>query len=117
MNQHNIQHMPVRGTASAATARKLNASRTIAPHVIASTVECSDYAADVQVVACRSKSAQVKCGVSLAVGQIYFMVRSPKFVNRWYVFSKNKCSSHEQAIKVFCAAQVEAFKAARLVVA
>ena len=117
MNQHNRQHLPVRGKASASTARKLNATRTVAPHVIAATVECSDYAAEIAVVACRSKGDQIKCGVALTAGQIYYMVRSRKFTNRWYVFAKNVCSSPDRALNVWCAAQVEAFKAARLVAA
>ena len=93
--QHTRQYLPVRGKASASTARKLNAMRIIAPHVIATTIECGDYATDIAVVACRSKSAQVKCGVAVAAGQVYFLVRSAKFMKRWYVCTKSACSSRE----------------------
>ena len=83
MFQHNRQHIATRGKASAATARLLIANaQQPAPHVIAATIECSDYATDVSVVACRSKSKQTQCGVQLRAGQIYFMVRSIKFTNR-----------------------------------
>ena len=115
--QHTRQHLPVRGKASAATARKLNATRTVAPHVTAATIECDGYAAEIAVVACRSKGDQIKCGVALDSGQIYYMVRSRKFTNRWYVFAKNVCSSPDRALNVWCAAQVEAFKASKLVAA
>jgi hypothetical protein len=113
--QHNRQHIATKGFASAATARKLIASQTIAPHVIAATVECNDYAKEITVVACRAIRHQVKCGVELQAGQIYFMVRSAKFTNRWYVFSHNTCSSRD--VLTYCTAQVEAYKANRLVAA
>jgi len=113
MFQHNRQHIATRGKASAATARLLIANaQQPAPHVVAATIECGDYATDTAVVACRSKSAQVKCGVALAVGQVYFLVRSAKFMNRWYVWTEQQCSS--STMQHFCTEQVEAYRAARL---
>src|SRR5579864_9126954 len=81
MLQHNRQHIATRGFASSATARKLNTARVIAPHILAATIEYSDYAHEMSVVAYRAIRHQVKCGVELQAGQVYFMVRSRKFTD------------------------------------
>jgi hypothetical protein len=118
MSQHTRQHLPVRGKASAATARKLiAASQSPAAPTLAATIECSDYDASITVVPCRSKQLQVKCGVALIPNQRYFMVRSQKFSTRWYVLTRNAttgawmCSLRDMQSR--CVAQVEAFLAAR----
>src|SRR5262249_37485320 len=60
------QPLIVRAKASAATARKLIAtSQGPASITLATTLECSDYAPDVMVVPCKSRSIQIKCGVTL----------------------------------------------------
>lgn len=111
--QHTRQHMPVRGKASAATARKLiAASQGPAQIYLERTVECEDYAPSITVVPCRSKQAQMKCGVVLVPGQRYFMVRSLKFTTRWYVLTQTKngtwmCSLRD--VQDRCIAQAEAF--------
>jgi len=113
MIQHNRQHIATKDVASAATARLLIANaQQPAPHVIAATIECGDYATDIAVVACRSKTHQMKCGIQLQAGQRYYKVRSIKFTNRWYVWTEQQCSS--STMQHFCTEQVEAYRAARL---
>lgn len=118
MYQHTRQHMPVRGKASASTARKLiAASQGPAQIILDRTEECDDYDRSIMVVPCRSKILQNKCSVILAPGQRYFMVRSPRFPTRWYVLTRNIhtgvwiCSLRDVLDR--CVAQVEAFLAAR----
>lgn len=119
MYQHTRQHLPVRGFASASTARKLIASsQSPAAPTLAATIECSDYDSSITVVPCRSKSIQIRCGVTLVPCQQYFMVRSQKFTNRWYVLTRNihtgawVCSLRDMQDR--CVVQVEAFLAARV---
>jgi hypothetical protein len=118
MFMHVRQHLPVRGKAGAATARKLiAASQGPSRITLAATEECAAYADHITVVPCRSKQLQVKCGVTLVPDQLYYMVRSPKFVNRWYVLTRNVssrawvCSLCDMQDR--CVAQVEAFLLAR----
>jgi hypothetical protein len=118
MFQHTRQHLPVRGFASASTARKLiAASQSPAAPPLAATVVCEDYDSAITVVPCRSKSVQIKCGVPLVLGQRYFMVRSAKFTTRWYVLTQNVhtgawvCSLRDMRER--CVAQVEQYLAAR----
>jgi hypothetical protein len=90
-----------------------------AAHVLKATEECSDYDASVTVVACKSKSVQIKCGVALVPGQLYWMVRSAKFTARWYVITRNvknnnwMCSSRDERVTSYCIGQVEAYRSAR----
>lgn len=115
-----IQPVYRTGTRSNALARRLVAcAQQVAPHIALATLECETYAESVTVVPCRSKAVQVKCGVTLVPGQVYFMVRSKKFTNRWYVATRNvasgewMCSSREMQICKSVVARVESFIAAR----
>ena len=118
MYQHTVQHIALRGQASARTARKLIANaQGPAAITLTTTVECSAYADHIAVVPCRSKSVQIKCGVTLVPGQLYYMVRSTKFASRWYLLTKNgstgawMCSLRD--VETRCVMQVEQFLAAR----
>ena len=77
-----------------------------AAHVIKATEECSE-------------KVQIKCGIALVPGQIYWMVRSRKFTTRWYVVTKNvktnnwMCSSRDERVSAYCIGQVEAYRSAR----
>jgi hypothetical protein len=114
---HNVQHMPVRGAASRATARKLIASSNLGPAkiIVERTIECNDYDPAITVVPCKSKQDQTKCTVLLAKDQRYFMVRSERFPARWYVLTKDTgiwvCSLRDVLDR--CTAQVETFIATR----
>jgi hypothetical protein len=117
MLQHTRQHLPVRGQASVSTARKLRAhAQGPAQVTLTTTVECNDYADSVTVVPCRSKSVQIKCGVTLVPDQVYYMIRSAKFHSRWYVLTRHVqtrqwvCSLRD--MQSYCVDQVEQYLAA-----
>ncbi len=108
------------GAQQRAMARRLIAgAQQPAPHVLAATLECSDYDRSVTVVACKSRKLQQRAGVALVPGQLYWMVRSPKFVSRWYLVTRNvrsqswMTSSRDEQASTYCIDQVQAFIAAR----
>lgn len=72
-----------KGTAQAHTARALNAGRTIARSTLDATVLVEGV--DAQVIRCRAKEGFTKGRVTVEAGQQFFLVRSSKFANRYYV--------------------------------
>lgn len=103
---HNVQHMPVRGKASAATARKLIASsQRPAPFVLSSTILDEDIE---QTTSARiAFSDAVIAGLPVSANSVYYLVVSPKFAHRFYVVvklgSRYICSSREERIQQYCA--------------
>jgi hypothetical protein len=115
-------HQPIyrTGPRQRSQARNLIAgAQQPAQHVFAATEENNDYDTNITVVPCKAQSIRIRCGVTLVPGQMYYMVRSTKFTNRWYLVTKNvrthawMCSSREEQVQARCIGKVEAFRAAR----
>lgn len=113
MFQHNVQHMQVRGNASASTARKAIASAQVArPFVQASLVE--DMSISEQVVVRVAMQDSLVGGILVREDSAYYLVASPKFTNRYYVVvlvdGKYICSSREERVIDWCIGKVVGYK-------
>lgn len=88
-----------RGMRSNATARRLIAGATIAPHVVRETIE---YTITKPVQPARMRESDMLAGVPLFAGQKFYLVQS-KFAGRCYVVARNRrtgewvCSSKDAA--------------------
>lgn len=109
-----IQPIIRRGTRSNATARRLIAATTIAPHVLRETIEDSNVTKPVQP--CKATETGMLAGVPLFAGQKFYLVQS-RFAGRCYVVTQNErngewtCSSKDA--KRLCLDKVHIYLAAR----
>jgi hypothetical protein len=111
-----VQPFIRRGTRSNATARRLVATSTaIAPSVLRSTVEHDDIHQD--AMRCFAMDDVTIAGIQIDAAIPYFyLVRSPKFTNRFYVLYRKAgrwlCSANDERVKAYCIQKVETYRAA-----
>lgn len=87
----------------AAVGRKLNAVRTIAPHVLAATVK---YTTTKEVVRGRCNAGFRRGNARVYTGEIFYLVPS-KFANRCYVVdARGNCSASDDRVACGCRAIV-----------
>jgi|SRR5579884_1602273 len=95
-------------------ARALNKQRTIAPHVLESTVEYADLDKDISLRRCTAP--RLVGQVVLVPGQQFFAVKS-KFAGRYYIVAKQNgkltCSCKDERTATLMIAKVKAFIAER----
>jgi len=107
MFQHSVQHMPVRGAASASTARKMINNTSVASHIINTTVY--DVQITEQVAIRVSLFDDVVCGVPVREDSIFYLVAS-KFAHRFYVVAlvdgQYRCSASDERVVDRCIAKV-----------
>ena len=109
MYQPTRQHVEVRGFGSASTARKAIASARVArPFVQAALVADNSIAEQVTVRVAMEDG--LVGGIPVREDQAYYLVRSRKFANRFYVVvlvdGKYVCSSREEKVIDYCITKV-----------
>lgn len=82
-----VQAVYKSGNRSAATARRLIASTTIAPHVLRETI-CDERFAGREVAFCTSHEV-IEVGNVVILPEEKFYIIASKFVNRFYVMTRN----------------------------
>lgn len=108
-----VQPFIKRGTRSNATARRLIASaQNIAPHVLSQTISDGDI--HQPVMRCLSMEQMSLAGVAIGENRHFYLVASAKFPGRYYVLAHTvrgwQCSSDEEAVRVRCIRQIEAYR-------
>jgi hypothetical protein len=111
-----LQSTPRRSaTKQAALARRLNSARTIAPHILSSTME---YDGGERQVITMQACEPCYIGTLVLEENEYFYLVASKFEGRYYVVQAcpeggHKCSSSDVTVRYRCIEQVKAFVASR----
>lgn len=117
MYQHNVQHVAVRGAASASTARKMVYNTSVASHILNTTV--ADEQITGRVVMKVANSDCMVGGLVIREDSAYYLVESPKFSGRYYVVVLSadgtyRCSSRDERTIDRCIAAVVEYKSQRM---
>lgn len=113
-----VQAFIKRGTRSNATARRLIASTTVAPHVLAETVSVTKR--NDEIISVKAGYTVNVAGMIVEKGEQYHLVASEKFATRYYCVRYNRlakqweCSASDKRVAATYIHTVKSFIVARL---